>query len=119
MLLRGPSARHGLASGTNPGGIGWFFKRILTSAYQRIKLLLMRTTITLDDDVYQAAAHLSRVSGKRLGKVISRLARRGLARHETPVRRKSRRFPSFPVPAGAPVIPASRIQHIIDEEGLF
>ncbi|MBZ5542670.1 MAG: antitoxin [Acidobacteriia bacterium] len=79
----------------------------------------MRTTVTLDDDVYHAAAHLSRVSGRRLGKVLSRLARRGLARQEPPARSKSRRFPTFRVPAGTPLIPASRLQRIIDEEGLF
>lgn len=79
----------------------------------------MRTTVTLDDDVYQAAAHLSRASGKRLGKVLSGLARRGLTRQEAPVRRKSRRFPAFRVAAGTPIIPASRVQRIIDEEGVF
>ena len=79
----------------------------------------MRTTVTLDDDVYEAAAHLSRASGKRLGKVLSRLARRGLERVEAPVLGRSRRFPTFRVPAGSPIIPATRIQRIIDEEGEF
>jgi len=79
----------------------------------------MRTTVTLDDDVYDAAAHLARASGKRLGKVLSGLARRGLARQEPAARGKVRRFPTFRIPAGAPVIPASRIQRIIDEEGIF
>jgi hypothetical protein len=77
----------------------------------------MRTTVTLDQDVYEAAAHMARVSGERLGKVLSELARRGL---QPPPRRKtSKRFPTFDVPPGAPVIPASRVQRVIDEEGLF
>ena len=79
----------------------------------------MRTTVTLDDDVYEAAAHLSRASGKRLGKVLSRLARRGLERVEAPVSGRSRRFPTFRVPARRPLLPATRIQRVIDEESEF
>ncbi len=79
----------------------------------------MRTTLTLDSDVYEAAAHLSRVSGRRLGKVLSELARRGLTRVPPPNRKGGRRFPVFEVPPNAPVIPASRIQKVIDEEGFF
>ncbi|HVN05307.1 MAG TPA: hypothetical protein VMT86_12860 [Bryobacteraceae bacterium] len=78
----------------------------------------MRTTVTLDDDVYQAAMHLAESSGERLGKVLSKLARRGLTPPQPP-RKGSRRFPTFEVPADAPVIPASRIQRVIDEEGYF
>jgi hypothetical protein len=78
----------------------------------------VKTTVTLDEDVYEAAVHLSRVSGERLGKVLSRLARCGLKRAEFPARHDAHRFPVFDVPASAPVIPASRIQGVI-EEGLF
>ena len=79
----------------------------------------MRTTVTLDDDVYEAALHLSRTSGKRLGEVLSALARRGITPPPTPSKRATRRFPTFTVPAGAPVIPASRIRRVLDEEGIF
>ncbi len=77
----------------------------------------MRTTVTLDDDVYEAAQHLARTSGERLGTVLSDLARRAL---KAPVskRASAARFPTFEVPPGAAVIPASRIQKILDEEGL-
>jgi hypothetical protein len=79
----------------------------------------MRTTVTLDQDVYDAAMHLSRVSGERFGKVLSGLARRGL-RQPSPARKTGgRRFPAFDIPADAPVIPASRIQKVIDEEGIY
>ena len=78
----------------------------------------MRTTVTLDQDVYEAALHLSRVSGRRLGQVLSELAREGLAAARPPLKRR-RRFPVVDVPANAPVIPASRVQKVIDEEGLF
>lgn len=63
--------------------------------------------------------HLSRSSGERLGKVLSTLARRGLTPANPPARRSARRFPVFDVPANAPLIAASRIQRVIDEEGLF
>jgi hypothetical protein len=78
----------------------------------------MRTTVTLDQDVYEAAMHLSRSTGRRLGKIISELARRGL-KQRAAIRRDKSGLPVFEVPPDAPVIPASRIQEIIDEEGLF
>jgi len=79
----------------------------------------VRTTVTLDDDVYEAVAHLSRTSGERLGKVLSTLARRGLKPAHSPARRSARRFPVFDVPADAPVIAASRIQRVIDDEDII
>jgi hypothetical protein len=78
----------------------------------------MRTTVTLDQDVYEAAMHLSRSTGRRLGKIISELARRGL-KQRAAIRSDKSRLPVFEVPPDAPVIPASRIQEFIDEEGLF
>lgn len=82
----------------------------------------MRTTVTLDQDVYEAAMHLSRASGKRLGKVLSELARRGI-KQQPPAPKKRKRgewkWPTVDVPPDAPVIPASRIQRILDEEGYF
>ena len=80
----------------------------------------MRTTVTLDDDVYAAAMHLADVSGERLGKVLSKLARRGLAPPQAPSpKKRTRRFPAFDVPAGAPIISASRVQRVVDDEGYF
>jgi hypothetical protein len=79
----------------------------------------MRTTVTIDDDVYESAMHLSRASGERIGKVLSKLARQALTGAQ-PVRiKKSKRFPMFDVPANAPIIPASRVQRVIDEEGIL
>jgi hypothetical protein len=68
----------------------------------------MRTTLTLDDDVYKAAVKTSRKSGERLGKVISRLARQALPR----------RFPVFAVRPGAPMMTVESIDKFIEEEGL-
>ncbi|MBV9397190.1 MAG: hypothetical protein JO062_04385 [Bryobacterales bacterium] len=77
----------------------------------------MRTTVTLDQDVYEAAAYLSRTSGERFGKVLSQLARRGLRQPLKSRPSGKQRFPTFEVSAGATVIPASRIQKVLDEEG--
>jgi len=79
---------------------------------------VMRTTVTPDDDLY--AMHSANGSGERLGKVLSKLARRGLAppQAQSPKRVK-RRFPTFDVPPDARIIPASRVQRVIDEEGYF
>ncbi len=79
----------------------------------------MRTTIAPDDDNYKAAQHLSRVSGERLGKVISKLARRGLERNGPRAHKEAERFPTFEVPAGAPIISASRIERVLHEESLL
>jgi len=79
----------------------------------------VRTTVTLDEDVYEAASHLSRVSGRRLGKVLSELARRGLSGAKATPSRRGRRFPAFDVPPGTPIIAASRVQEFLDEEGIF
>ena len=79
----------------------------------------MRTTVTLDADVYKAATRLSGLSGERLGKVLSRLGRRGLEQNIAPHPKRRRRFPTFAISPGAPVIPASRIERVLDEEGTF
>jgi hypothetical protein len=79
----------------------------------------MRTTITLDQDVYEAAMHLSRATGRRLGKILSDLARRGLQPSQKAQRQGKSRFPVFEVPKDAPLIPASRVQESIDDEGYF
>jgi Arc/MetJ family transcription regulator len=94
-------------------------KHILTSLHYRIRLMSMRTTVTLDDDIYEAALHLSRTSGQRLGKVLSDLVRRAIAPVQHSKKKSSRRFPTFDVPRGAPIIPASRIQKFLDEEGIL
>ncbi len=79
----------------------------------------VRTTVTLDSDVYDAAMHLSRSSGRRLGKVLSELARRGLFPPLSRPRKSGRRFPTFDVPPSAPIIPAARVQKALDEDGMF
>jgi hypothetical protein len=77
----------------------------------------MRTTLTLDDDVYETALQLSKSSGEGLGKVVSKLVRRGL-RPQAPIKRGKSRFPVFDVPANAPIMTPESIDRFIEEEGL-
>ena len=74
----------------------------------------MRTTVSLDDDVFEAAQTLAASSGKKLGQVLSQLARRGL-RIETETSRKSG-LPVFKVAADAPVIPSNRARKLLAED---
>lgn len=75
----------------------------------------MRTTLTLDDDVAEAARSLAQKTGKTLGSVVSELARRGLRPALPPAR--SGKLPHFPVAADAEIIPGDRAARLLDEEG--
>lgn len=80
----------------------------------------MRTTVTLDDDVYEAALSHARATGQRLGRVLSDLARQALQPELQGLgeRRSTGRFATFDVPRNAGVIPASRIQKALDDGGV-
>ena len=75
----------------------------------------MRTTVTLDDDVYQAALTLSRASGKTLGKILSELARNEL-RPRVPAGRPAGGLPAFEVPPTAPMISLEAVRRAWEEE---
>ncbi|HEY5743192.1 MAG TPA: hypothetical protein VIS99_11685 [Terrimicrobiaceae bacterium] len=71
----------------------------------------MRTTVTLDDDVFEAAKAQAQASGRNLGEVLSQLARRGLrASMETTTKGD---LPVFKVPPDAEIIPSSRAKDIL------
>ncbi len=76
----------------------------------------MRTTITLDDDVARAARELARTTGKRLGKVLSELARRGLKTQAGFAAKGG--FPTFKVSPDAEVIPADRARTLLEDDTL-
>ena len=78
----------------------------------------MRTTVTLDDDVYEAAQAYAQATGKRLGRVLSEMARQALNPSVQRPGRGPSRFPAFEVPADAQLIPASRVQKALDEDGI-
>ena len=80
--------------------------------------ILMRTTVPPDDDVYEAALCHARATGRRLGQVLSDMARRSMTPEPPPKRTRGHRFPAFDVPEGARIIASSRIQAALDEDGV-
>lgn len=75
----------------------------------------MRTTLTLDNDVYEAVVTLSRASGKTVGKVLSELARLGLApRASRPGKGAS--LPTFDVAPSAPPLSLEAIRRAWEED---
>ena len=64
----------------------------------------MRTTVDIDDDVLAAARALAAAEKASMGKVLSQLARRGLAPRPSATRKG---FPVFKVsPQASPLTPA-------------
>jgi hypothetical protein len=75
----------------------------------------MRTTVTLDPDVYAAARALAESSRRSLGAIVSELARRGLRPPRGPAKATG---PSvFTVSKGALRIPGNRATDLLAEEG--
>lgn len=77
----------------------------------------MRTTISLDEDVYEAAKTLAEGSGKSLGSVLSQLARKGLRPADVVRPSQQDGLPAFAVPSDAAVIPGSRAAELLAAEG--
>jgi hypothetical protein len=74
----------------------------------------MRTTITLEEDIYQAAKTLADASGENLGTVVSTLVRKGLKTKEDFATKNG--LPVFQVPADARVIPGDLAAKLMAEE---
>jgi hypothetical protein len=74
----------------------------------------MRTTITVDNDIFEAAQMQARASGKKLGEVISQLARRGLRASADTAEKNG--LPVFKVSNSAPIIPGDRAKELLDED---
>ncbi len=74
----------------------------------------MRTTVTLDDDVFEAVQSLAQASGKRFGEVLSQVARRGLVASARTAKRNG--LPVFRVAEDAPLIPSSRARDLLAED---
>ena len=64
----------------------------------------MRTTLTIDDDLLEAARALAQQRRVSLGQVVSELLRKGLSPTPGFERNKRGNFPTFAVPeAGRPI----------------
>jgi hypothetical protein len=76
----------------------------------------MRTTLDIDDDVLQAAKEIAATQGISTGKVVSDLARKGLA----PARQKVRvrnGVPLLPPRApGSPPLTVELVNRLLDED---
>jgi len=76
----------------------------------------MRITVTIDDDVLEAARKLAAARDQSLGKVVSELMRRGLALPaEYPAREPG--FPTFEVGHNSPPITLEDVKRDEDEAG--
>ncbi len=73
----------------------------------------MRTTLHIDDDIYEAVRSLAAIERTSVGKVMSRLARRALDPGQ-PARTPSG-FPVFQVPAGVPPLTPDMVRDALDE----
>jgi hypothetical protein len=74
----------------------------------------MRTTLTLDADVFEAAKAQAEASGKTLSKVFSELARRGLRTSTASADRKG--LPVFKVRHDSKIIPSGRARELLAED---
>ena len=92
----------------------------LTIHLSRCIVFPVRTTVTLDDDIYEEALRQSKATGRSLGGVLSEMARYALRSDTQRICKAEResRFPSFDVPPDAPPIPAARVQRALDENGI-
>jgi hypothetical protein len=74
----------------------------------------MRTTVTLDHDVFAAAQAQAQASGETLGRVLSKLARRGLRASAAGAKKNG--LPTFKVRPGAGIIPSNRARELLAED---
>lgn len=74
----------------------------------------MRTTVQLDDDIYEAARSLADAEAISLGKALSALARKGLS-GQVSIRRKGG-IPVFEVSKTAPPLTLERVRAALDDE---
>ena len=74
----------------------------------------MRTTLSIDEDVLRAARALAAAQRRSLGRVISDLARRGLAPRADRIGSEDG-FPVFKVDSDAPPITSDMVGAALDE----
>lgn len=74
----------------------------------------MRTTLQIDDDVYEVVRSLAAAEGRSLGEIVSRLARQGLA-PRAHVRERNG-FPVFEVKSGEHPITPDTVKSALEDE---
>ena len=73
----------------------------------------MRTTVTLDDDVFELAKRRAKLRGQSLGRTLSDLMRRGLSA-STPAQDKDG-LVMFHLPADSPVVTTEDVRRLENE----
>lgn len=74
----------------------------------------MRTTLQLDDDVYEVARSIAAAERRSLGEIVSRLARLGLAPRANVRERNG--FPVFEVPPAEHPITPDMVKRALEDE---
>jgi hypothetical protein len=72
----------------------------------------MRTTLSIDEDILRAAKSIADAENKSIGRVVSELARRGLA--PTPIGEASG-LPVFQVPPHAAPLTPEMVRQALDD----
>jgi hypothetical protein len=75
----------------------------------------MRTTLTLDDDVLEAARAVADLRGIAIGEVVSELARRGLEAPSLAPAAVRNGIRLFPVRERAGVVTPERVRALLEE----
>ena len=78
----------------------------------------MRTTLDIDDDVLQAAKELAAKRNTSAGRVLSELARRGLAGPRTASGRRALRGGVPVIPSRGELITLERVRDLMEREGV-
>ncbi len=81
---------------------------------RRCMMTCVRTTLTLADDVLDAARDLARAQGKPIGEVVSALARRGLQRQQ-PVGASRNGIPLLPASTSPEVTSLATVNALRDD----
>ena len=74
----------------------------------------MRTTLHLDDDIYEAVRSLASIERTSVGKILSRLARRALSPDRS-ARAARGAFPVFDVPADTAPLTPDMVRDALDD----
>jgi hypothetical protein len=76
----------------------------------------MRTTLNVDDDVYEAARALAESERQPIGRVLSRLARRGLSPLRGQDKKQRRGFPVIALPDDSPPVTPEGVRRALEED---
>ena len=75
----------------------------------------MRTTLTIEEDVFETARRYAESRSLKLGQAVSELIRRG-SRERLPIKRKGGVW-VFELPPDAPTVTSEDVRRLLDEGG--